>query len=156
MQSVQSLLSEYGESHRNVWNKLIHWICVPAIVWTVVALLWSIPFPKALQSDLVPVNWASLALLLAQIYYFQLSMKLGLGLLLYNVLMLWLTVLVEAASPWPLWQVALAVFLIAWIGQFIGHLIEGKRPSFFKDVQFLLIGPAWLMAFVYRFLGISY
>ena len=42
------------------------------------------------------------------------------------------------------------VFVLAWIGQFIGHLIEGKRPSFFKDLQFLLIGPAWLMAFVYR------
>jgi uncharacterized membrane protein YGL010W len=156
MQSIQSLLLEYGESHRNPWNKFIHWICVPAIVWTVVALLWSIPFPAALQSDIVPVNWASLALLLAQIYYFRLSMSLGLGLLLYNVLMLWLTVLVDATSPWPLWQVALAVFILAWIGQFIGHVIEGKRPSFFKDVQFLLIGPAWLMAFIYRLLGISY
>lgn len=156
MQSVESLLSEYGESHRNAWNKLIHWICVPAIVWTVVALLWSIPFPAALQNDVVPVNWATIALILAQIYYFRLSLRLGTGLLLYNILMLWLTALVEAASPWPLWQVALAVFIIAWIGQFIGHIIEGKRPSFFKDVQFLLIGPAWLMAFVYRALGISY
>ena len=156
MQGIEQLLSEYGESHRNGWNKLIHWVCVPAIVWTVVALLWSIPFPAALQSQVVPVNWASLTLLLAQVYYFRLSMSLGLGLLLYNILMLWLTVLVESASPWPLWQVALAVFIIAWIGQFIGHIIEGKRPSFFKDVQFLLIGPAWLMAFVYRFLGISY
>lgn len=156
MQSVESLLSEYGESHRNRWNKFIHWVCVPAIMWTVVALLWSIPFPAALQNDAVPINWATIALILAQIYYFRLSLKLGTGLLLYNVLMLWLTALVEAASPWPLWQVALAVFIIAWIGQFIGHIIEGKRPSFFKDVQFLLIGPAWLMAFVYRALGISY
>ena len=156
MQSVEGLLSEYGESHRNPWNKLIHWICVPAIVWTVVALLWSIPFPAALRSEAVPINWATLALLLAQVYYFRLSLRLGLGLLLYNLLMLWLTEMVEAASPWPLWQVALAVFVIAWIGQFIGHIIEGKRPSFFKDVQFLLIGPAWLMAFLYRALGISY
>ncbi len=156
MQAIESLLSEYGESHQNPWNKLIHWICVPAIVWTVVALLWSIPFPAALQNDFVPVNWATLALILAQVYYFRLSFRLGTGLLLYNVLMLWLTALVEAASPWPLWQVALAVFVIAWIGQFIGHVIEGKRPSFFKDVQFLLIGSAWLMAFVYRALGISY
>lgn len=156
MQAIESLLSEYGESHQSPWNKLIHWICVPAIVWTVVALLWSIPFPAALQNDVVPVNWAVVALVLAQVYYFRLSFRLGTGLLLYNVLMLWLTALVEAASPWPLWQVALAVFVIAWIGQFIGHLIEGKRPSFFKDVQFLLIGPAWLMAFVYRALGISY
>ena len=156
MQSIDSLLSEYGESHQNRWNKLIHWICVPAIVWTVVALLWSIPFPAALQSESFPMNWAVVVLILAQIYYFILSVKLGLGLLLYNVLMMWLTTLVEVISPWPLWQVALAVFVLAWIGQFIGHIIEGKKPSFFKDVQFLLIGPAWLMAFVYRALGIRY
>jgi uncharacterized membrane protein YGL010W len=156
MQNVDSLLSEYGESHQNPWNKLIHWICVPAIVWTVVALLWSIPVPTAVQSEPGPLNWATVVLALAQIYYFALSFRLGLGLMLYNILMLWLTALVEAASPWPLWQVALAVFILAWIGQFIGHIIEGKRPSFFKDVQFLMIGPAWLMAFIYRSLGISY
>lgn len=156
MQSVESLLSEYGESHQNPMNKFIHWICVPAIVWTVVALLWAIPFPAALQTESFPLNWAVVVLVLVQIYYFALSIKLGLGLLLYNVLMLWLTSLIEVVSPWPLWQLALAVFVLAWIGQFIGHIIEGKRPSFLKDLQFLLIGPAWLMAFIYRALGISY
>ena len=156
MQSVNSLLSEYGESHQNPWNKFIHWICVPVIVWTVVALLWSIPFPGNLSIASIPVNWAMVVLVLAQVYYFALSVKLGIGLLLYNVLMLWLTAQIEAMSPWPLWQLALGVFVLAWIGQFIGHAIEGKRPSFFKDLQFLMIGPAWLMAFIYRALGISY
>lgn len=156
MPNVTSLLSEYGESHQNPTNKLIHWICVPVIVWTVVALLWSIPFPGNLTMGILPVNWAVIAVVLAQIYYFALSYRLGLGLLLYNAIMLWITLQIEAISPWPLWQVALVVFVIAWIGQFIGHAIEGKRPSFFKDLQFLLIGPAWLMAFVYRALGISY
>jgi uncharacterized membrane protein YGL010W len=156
MQSVTSLLSEYGESHQNPWNKLIHWICVPVIVWTVVALLWSIPFPGDMRLAGLPVNWAMITLVLAQVYYFALSIKLGIGLLLYNALMLWLTAQIEAMSPWPLWQLALGVFVLAWIGQFIGHAIEGKKPSFFKDVQFLLIGPAWLMAFIYRALRISY
>ncbi len=156
MQSVHALLSEYGESHQNPKNKLIHWICVPVIVWTVVALLWSVPFPGMNSIGPIPVNWATVVLVLAQIYYFRLSLKLGIGLLAYNALMIWLTMVVEAASPWPLWQVAVAVFVLAWIGQFIGHAIEGKRPSFFRDVQFLLIGPAWLMAFIYRALGISY
>jgi len=72
------------------------------------------------------------------------------------VLMIWITVWVMAVSPWPLWQVALAVFVLAWIGQFIGHVFEGKRPSFFKDLQFLLIGPAWLMSFIYRRYGIPF
>jgi uncharacterized membrane protein YGL010W len=156
MRKIDQLLNEYGESHENRLNKLIHWICVPVIVWTVVALIWSIPFPWNIGSGIVPVNWAVIALVLAQVYYFSLSRRLGMGLLLYNLAMLWLTAVIEQASPWPLWQVALAVFVLAWIGQFIGHVFEGKRPSFFKDVQFLLIGPAWLMSFVYRKIGYPY
>jgi uncharacterized membrane protein YGL010W len=156
MRKIDLLLNEYGESHENRLNKLIHWICVPVIVWTVVALIWSIPFPWKIGSGIVPVNWAVVALVLAQVYYFSLSRRLGMGLLLYNLAMLWLTAVIEQASPWPLWQVALAVFVLAWIGQFIGHIFEGKRPSFFKDVQFLLIGPAWLMSFVYRKIGYEY
>lgn len=154
MKNIESLLGEYGDSHVNRTNKIIHWICVPPIVWTVVALLWSLPFPSALQSTVVPVNWATLGLVLAQVYYFRLSFRLGLGLLIYNLLMILIVLWVESWSPWPLWQVALGVFIVAWIGQFIGHVFEGKRPSFFKDLQFLLIGPAWLMSFVFRKLGI--
>ena len=153
---IDALLDEYGDSHENRINKVIHWICVPIIVWTVVALLWSLPFPWDIGEGIVPLNWAVLALVLAQVYYFRLSRRLGSGLLLYNLAMLWLTAGVESLSPWPLWQVAAAAFVLAWIGQFVGHVFEGKRPSFFKDLQFLLIGPAWLMSFVYRKLGMAY
>jgi len=156
MASIYPLLDEYGESHRNPANKLIHWICVPVIVWTVIALLWAAPFPAALQSDVIPINWATVALLLAQIYYFSLSARLATGVLVFNILLVWITSIIDQASPWPLWLVALVLFVVAWIGQFIGHVIEGKRPSFFKDVQFLLIGPAWLMSWVYKKLGIAY
>jgi uncharacterized membrane protein YGL010W len=93
---------------------------------------------------------------LAQVYYYRLSIRLGTGILLFLMFLLWLTVIVEAFAPWPLWQIAVAVFVIAWLGQFIGHVFEGKRPSFFKDLQFLLIGPAWLLSFVYKQLGLSY
>jgi len=156
MQKIDILLAEYGESHVNPVNKAIHWICVPLIVWTVVALLWSIPVPWDIGSGIVPLNWAVIALVPVQVYYFRLSRRLGMGLMLYNLAMLWLAAVVETHSPWPLWQVAVAVFVLAWIGQFIGHVFEGKRPSFFKDLQFLLIGPAWLMSFVYRKAGLQY
>tara|TARA_B100000945_G_scaffold317325_1_gene319937 strand:- start:3176 stop:3421 length:246 start_codon:yes stop_codon:yes gene_type:complete len=56
----------------------------------------------------------------------------------------------------PLWKVSLIIFVVGWIGQFIGHKIEGRKPSFFQDIQFLLIGPAWLLSFVYNKLGIKY
>jgi len=156
MRRIDALLEAYGDSHHNPVNKLIHWVCVPAIYWSVVAGLWSLPFPLETGIRSVPVNWATLMLLLAQIYYFSLSLRLGLGLLLFSVFLVQLTVLLEYRLAWPLWQVALAVFIVAWIGQFIGHVAEGKRPSFLSDLQFLLIGPAWLMAFAYRALGLRY
>ncbi len=155
MRDIHSLLEEYGDSHRNPVNKAIHWVAVPVIVWTVVALLWSIPAPVGIEIATVPLNWAVFVLILAQVYWFRLSVNLGLGLLLYNLAMIYLTVMIGAASPWPLWQLAIAVFVVAWILQFIGHAVEGKRPSFFRDLQFLLIGPAWLLAFIYRALGLK-
>jgi uncharacterized membrane protein YGL010W len=61
-----------------------------------------------------------------------------------------------ALSPVPVWRIFLGLFVLAWIGQFIGHQIEGHKPSFLKDVVFLLIGPAWLMHFIYKKLDIAY
>jgi uncharacterized membrane protein YGL010W len=55
-----------------------------------------------------------------------------------------------------LWLTSVTIFAVAWIGQFIGHAIEGKRPSFLEDLQFLLIGPLWLLAAAYRKIGVSY
>jgi len=153
---IHQLLEQYGESHRNPVNKAIHWVAVPLIVWTVVALLWSIPAPTASRVAGVPLNWAVLALALAQVYWFRLSPALGLGLLAWNLAMIALTLWAGSASPWPLWQLAIAIFVLSWLFQFIGHAIEGRRPSFLQDIQFLLIGPAWLLAFVYRAVGLRY
>ena len=156
MQTIHQLLDEYGASHKNRTNKVLHWICVPAIFWTVIAFLWSLPFPGERTVMGVPVNWAVIALLVLQIYYFKLSVTLALGFLVINIALLMFTDYAGQHCVWPLWQVALLVFVIAWIGQFVGHAIEGKRPSFFQDLQFLLIGPAWLLATMYRTAGIRY
>jgi uncharacterized membrane protein YGL010W len=100
------------------------------------------------------LNWATLAAMGALGYYIVLSHKLAVGVALAFAALLaivqWL-----ATFPWPLWASSLVIFIVAWIGQFVGHAIEGKRPSFFKDVQFLLIGPLWLVAALYRGLGLK-
>jgi uncharacterized membrane protein YGL010W len=150
MRSVDAWLNEYGESHRNPTNKAIHWICVPAIVWSVTALLWSIPSPAGW------LNWAVVVALAAMAWYILLSPKLALGIGVFLAACLALCAWVAWAFAAPLWLIAVVVFVAAWIGQFIGHHIEGKKPSFFKDLQFLLVGPAWLMGFVYRKAGWSY
>ena len=155
MKPVNEWLDAYGESHQNATNKAIHWVCVPLIVLSVIGLLWSIPVPDGF-SELSPwLNWASLTLMAAVAYYFALSISLGLGLLAFGVALLAVTAWLEGL-PAPLWAVSLAIFVVAWIGQFIGHIVEGKKPSFFEDLQFLLIGPMWLMSFVYRRLGIPF
>ena len=155
MRTMHQWLDEYGDSHRNATNEALHWICVPTIVLTVVGFLWAIPVPDDIARVSPWLNWAPVGVALAVVYYFLLSPSLGIGAALGLVGMLFMVRWLDTLA-WPLWATCLTIFVIAWIGQFIGHSIEGKRPSFFKDVQFLLIGPIWLMSHVYRRLGVSY
>lgn len=152
MRTIQSLLSEYGESHQNPTNKLVHWVCVPVIFFCVVGLLYSVKLGANLSTG-TPLNLAMVALLPTVLYYARLSPTLAVGMAFFSLFCLWVCQMIEA-SGFLLWQVSLVLFVLAWIGQFWGHKIEGKKPSFLKDVQFLLIGPAWLMSFIYERVGI--
>lgn len=158
MRKIDALLNEYGESHQNQTNKAIHWICVPSIFFSVVALIASIPAGWLAQifGGSTMVNWATVLLVLLMVYYVSLSFPLAVGMLLFSIACLYLVKVIVSAVSLPLWQVALLIFVVAWVGQFYGHKIEGKKPSFFKDLQFLLIGPAWLMHFIYKKVGIAY
>jgi len=154
MRTVGEWLDEYGLSHRNALNERLHFICVPAIVLSVIGLLSALPTPGAWSAH--PwLNWATLATLGALTYYLALSWPLAAGAGVVFVLM-FAVVRALATLAVPLWASSLAIFVIAWIGQFIGHHAEGRRPSFFQDVQFLLIGPIWLLAAAYRRLGLKY
>ncbi|GAC1451564.1 MAG: DUF962 domain-containing protein [Steroidobacteraceae bacterium] len=155
MRSTADLLSEYGASHQNPANKRLHWICVPPIVLSVLGLLWSIPVPAALAAVSPWLNWATLGAVAGLGYYLLLSPPLAAGALISFVVLLGVTHEL-ARLPWPLWLTSMVIFVIAWVGQFIGHAIEGQRPSFFKDLQFLLIGPLWLLAAGYRRFSIRY
>ena len=155
MRSTQDWLDEYGESHQNPVNKAIHWVCVPLIALTVIGLLWSLPVPAAFARISPAMNWGTLFMMASVVYYFILSPRLAIGMLgvifAFAAALLWLDGLET-----PLWQICIAIFLLSWIAQFVGHAVEGQRPSFFKDLQFLMIGPMWLLSFVYRRLGIRY
>ena len=141
MRKVDELFERYGESHRNKTNEAVHWVCVPLITWSVVAALWAAS----------PVA-AYVGIALAIAFYAWLSPAIAVGMLAVSALMIFpLTLIGSNALP-----VAAVVFVLAWIGQFIGHVIEGRKPSFFEDVKFLLIGPAWLLHLLYRKAGIRY
>ena len=159
MRKIDQLLAEYGESHQNSTNKTIHWICVPLIFLSVVGLIASIPssMVQSILGENNPyANWAAIVLILVLIYYVSLSIPLSVGMMLFGVLCLFVINFIVQLDIAPLWLVSLGIFVVAWIGQFYGHKVEGKKPSFLKDVQFLLIGPAWLMHFIYKRVGIPY
>jgi uncharacterized membrane protein YGL010W len=141
MRKVDELFSRYGEYHRNPVNKAIHWLCVPLIVWSALGMLWA-------ASPMV----AYVAIAAAMLFYAWLSPSIAIGMLGLIALMVWpLTLLGDRVL-----LVAVAVFVTAWIGQFIGHLVEGRKPAFLEDLRSLLVGPAWLLGFVYKRLGIAY
>jgi uncharacterized membrane protein YGL010W len=153
MTTIQNLLTEYGESHQNKTNKLVHWICVPAIFFTLVGILYSIKLPFFPLAD-IQLNLAHILIIATMIYYFKLSKSLTVGLMVFVIICLWLCYTIEEEGI-NLWLISIVIFVLAWIGQFWGHKIEGKKPSFLKDIQFLLIGPAWLMSFIYEKLDIK-
>ena len=156
MAALSALLAEYGESHQNPTNKLVHWVCVPLIMFLLLGLLWSMPVPAAIRNISPWLNWGTLVMALALLYYVRLSSRLALGMVLVWVAMAAGLRVVAGTAALPLWAICLLIFALAWVGQFWGHKVEGKKPSFLKDLQFLLIGPLWLLHFVYRSLGWEY
>lgn len=142
LRTIDTLLDQYGESHRNPTNELIHFVCIPLIVFTLLGILWSI-HPLAAVAGVVA----------ALVFYFRLSRPFAFGMLLQSSVMLGVLALIPPATVLPL---SLAVFVLAWIGQFIGHKIEGRKPSFFDDLRFLLIGPLFVLGFLYRRLRLAY
>jgi uncharacterized membrane protein YGL010W len=137
MKSLQQWLDEYGQSHQNPTNKRIHWTCVPLIFWSILAACAVVPVG--------PLNLGILLSALVAVYYLRLHWKLGLRYLLVLAPLLVLNFyLLQELGTGLLW-LSLVVFALAWVGQFYGHHVEGAKPSFLKDLQFLLIGPAWVI-----------
>jgi len=139
--TVDRLFEQYGEYHRNPANKAIHWVCVPLIVWSILGMVWS-------ASPLA----AYVAIAAALVFYAWLSLALAAGMLVVLALMLLPLGFLGSRT----FEVCLAVFVAAWIGQFIGHVFEGRRPAFLEDLRSFLIAPAWLLGYLYRRLGLKY
>ena len=129
MKTIQEWFSEYNDSHQHPTNKALHWICVPTIYFSILGIL-------AHFSALL----TTLLLVLSFIFYARLDLILAVAMAVLSMLMVYLI----WSLPLGL-GVYIALFILAWIGQFYGHKIEGKKPSFFKGLQFLLIGPIWCL-----------
>lgn len=127
MKTISEWLNEYGESHQNATNKSIHWVCVPAILFSVIGLL-------AHFSALL----TALLIILTLVFYARLDLVLTVAMSALFLVMAWLIWILPVGMGFYI-----AIFVLGWIAQFYGHKVEGKKPSFFKDLQFLFIGPLW-------------
>ena len=129
MKSLQYWLDEYGQSHQNKTNKMVHYICVPLITWSTLGIFWFIsPY----------LFWALIAI--SMIFYLRLSINIAIGMGIFVALSQFFLL----THPYAL-QTSIVVFILSWLAQIWGHKIEGMKPSFLKDIQFLLVGPAWIM-----------
>ena len=147
MKTAQQWFDEYAVSHQNSTNQNIHYLCVPAIFFSVIGLLMSIPSSflentLGLYNPLIE-NWAAITSIFILFFYLRLGFW-------YFIQMLFFICVSIIGNFWfgsfvNLFYGSLILFVIAWIGQFYGHHIEGKKPSFAKDLQFLLIGPLWVV-----------
>jgi len=153
--TINQWLNEYGESHQNKTNKLIHWCCVPIITFTLLGLLSLGAFTFQIYDGTYIINPAGLLIIISFLFYLRLSYSLTIGMFIFSMSCFYLIKNFETThDSSQLLNYYILVFIVAWIGQFIGHTIEGKKPSFFKDIQFLLIGPVWLLSFIYKKLNI--
>ncbi len=138
---IDQLLDHYGESHQNPGNELIHFVAIPLIVFSLIGLLhWAHPY------------LAMAAIAGSIMYYARLSNVFMISMTLLAVLCLYLAGLLGDA----LLPVSIGVFVVSWIFQFIGHKLEGKKPSFLEDLQYLLIGPLFVLSKLFLKLGIKW
>lgn len=138
---VDRLLAHYAESHRNPRNEVIHFVAIPLIMLSLVGLLFALH------------PWVAYGFILASmVYYARLSLVF---LLTMAALSAVAVVLVHAMGDKVL-PISAAIFVGAWIAQFIGHKIEGRKPSFFEDLQYLWVGPLFVLSKLFARLGIRW
>ncbi len=148
--NINNWLSEYNKYHKNKINKLIHWICVPAIMLSLFGLLSTLNF----NIGNYQANVLNIFVIFSLLFYLRLSISLTIGMLGISIIFVLLINNINSLLDSSLYYY-ISIFIIAWIGQFIGHKIEGEKPAFFKDLQFLLIWPLWLLSFIYKKVNIK-
>lgn len=155
MTLVDKWLAAYEEGHTKHLNRALHWACVPVFIASLIGLLWSAPVPETFGRSSGVLNWGTLFIMAAVVYYFILSISLALGMLPF-VLAVVLAISELNELETPLWLISAFGLGLAATGQFVGHLLEGGRASLIRDLHYVVIGPLWVLAAVYRRLGIPY
>jgi len=142
---LQHWIERYESFHQNPINRRIHLLCVPLIITSLIGLLWCVPvWIPGTEAWYPSPNLAMVVMVLVSIYYLRLSISIMLGVCFWAFLSAVLVLSIEA-SPLSVFWSSFGLFVLAWAGQFFGHHLEGQKPAFLEDLQFLLISPAWLV-----------
>ena len=154
LRPVDRWFANYGADHVNTTNQWLHVFCVPLIFWSIMVMLWCVPVPGTWFRA---GTWAALSMFAVWMFYWRLSKPLAFGALVFFMIISWSSrFLYPQMGAKNFLLMGISVFVVAWVGQFVGHKIEGRKPSFFTDLTYLLIGPAWVLAKLFKKLGIPY
>ena len=155
MNETDGWLRRYEETHSDLTNPVVYWAAVPMVVLGTVGLLWSLPIPDAFYEISPLMNWGTAFLMAAAVYYFIISVSLAIGMLPFVIgvagINMWLD-----GSDFSLLRVSIVLLLAGIIGLWLGHRNQGGIRPVLDDLQFMMIGPAWLLSVLYKRIGIPF
>jgi hypothetical protein len=155
MPETDNWLTDYGECHRDIRFPGMYWVSTLLLVVGTVGVLWSLPIPEEFARISPVITWGSTFLMAAVVYYFIISMPLAIGMLPFvfaiAILHLWLVESRYSQSWFSLVAVACGVASLL-----IEHRGRGGLRAVLRDIQLMMIAPAWLLSVIYRRLGIPY
>jgi uncharacterized membrane protein YGL010W len=138
---IDALLAHYGSSHKNATNEVIHFFAIPLIMLSIVGLMYALH------------PWIAFAFMAASmVYYARLSTVFLIAMVVWSTILYGLILQMGDS----VWQTSLIIFIGAWIAQFYGHHVEGKKPSFFEDIQYLWVGPLFVLSKLFEKVGIKW
>lgn len=136
MATVEALFADYAAYHQTKGNKAFHRLGIPMIMLSLIGMLTLVPI-----ADLgtIRIDAAMLLIALASAYYFVIEWRLAIAMIAVSIVFYFI-------GAWiPFW-INLAIFVLGWIFQFIGHKVyEHKNPAFFRNFVHLLVGPLWIL-----------
>lgn len=155
MNETDGWLHRYEETHSDLTNPAVYWAAVPMVVLGTVGLLWSLPIPDAFFEISPLMNWGTAFLMATAVYYFIISVSLAIGMLPFIIgvagINMWLD-----GSDFSLLRVSIGLLLAGIIGLWLGHRNQNSIRPVLDDLQFMMIGPAWLLSVLYKRIGIPF
>ena len=148
MKTLDQQMAVYAAYHRSPWNRLTHFIGVPAIIFAI----------------LVPMNWVPIGdgVTLAHVflgavlaYYFLLDVPLAIATTVATCALYYAAKLAAGSGFFSGWVWSGAFFVGGWIFQLVGHAFEGRRPALADNFFQIFIAPIFLVAEVFFALGLK-